>query len=107
GVVRFGTDCNPAMVAWCVSHLSFAAFTVNDLRPPTIFEDDFFDGLYAISVLTHLTAESQAEWMREWARITRPGGLLLVTTSRGAGLPTDLAARLEAEGVLVNAPERN
>ena len=37
------------------------------------------DSIYAISVLTHLNEDHQNEWLKEWARMTRPGGIVIAT----------------------------
>lgn len=74
-----GTDIRPELVAWCQEHLP-GDYTVNDPEPPTLFPDASFDVVYAVSVFTHLTEERQRRWLDEFARIIRPGGLLLLTT---------------------------
>lgn len=76
----FGSDYNEDLVAWCRRNLAFATFSVNDLAPPLPFDDETFDFVYAISVLTHLTEELGLRWMAELQRVIRPGGLLLVST---------------------------
>jgi SAM-dependent methyltransferase len=74
-----GTDIRPELVEWCQEHLP-GAYDVNDPEPPTDYPDAFFDVVYAVSVFTHLTEDRQARWLGEFARIIRPGGLLLLTT---------------------------
>jgi SAM-dependent methyltransferase len=75
-----GCDYNPKLVAWCRANLGFMEARVNDLEPPLPYEDDRFDLVYAISVLTHLTEPLALRWLDELARAVRPGGLLLLTT---------------------------
>lgn len=76
----WGCDVNPKLVAWCQENLAPSQISLNRVDPPTTFVDGGFDFLYAQSVLTHIYPEGQARWMREWARIVRPGGLIFVTT---------------------------
>jgi len=74
-----GTDIRPELVAWCQQHLP-GVYSVNDPEPPTLYSDASFDVVYAVSVFTHLTVDRQQQWLAEFARIIRPGGLLLLTT---------------------------
>lgn len=74
-----GTDIRPELVAWCAEHLP-GVYAVNDPEPPTRYSDFSFDVVYAVSVFTHLTVDRQRRWLAEYARIIRPGGLLLLTT---------------------------
>jgi SAM-dependent methyltransferase len=76
-----GSDYNPHLLRWCADHLSFAKFRMNDSEPPLPYADDSFDLLYSISIFTHLDEPLQVPWMRELARVVRPGGLILVTVS--------------------------
>jgi len=76
----FGTDYNSRLIAWCKENLPFARFGVNELAPPLTYNDDEFDFVYALSVLTHLPEELQFRWVEELKRIIRPGGYLLITT---------------------------
>ncbi len=80
GLELHGCDYNPQLVAWCQENLGFMTATANDLEPPTPYDDGRFGLVYAISILTHLTEPLAERWMAEFARIVRPGGLLLVTT---------------------------
>ncbi len=76
----YGSDLNPRLAGWCRDNLRFATFSSNGLEPPLLFEDAFFDLVYAISVFTHLDEGFQNRWLAELARILAPGGALLVTT---------------------------
>lgn len=75
----YGVDYNPALIAWCREHLRFGRFATNGPRPPLAFPDATFGLVYALSVFTHLPLDAQLEWRDELARVTRPGGLVLVT----------------------------
>lgn len=81
-----GSDVNQRLVRWCRDNLAFASFEVNALAPPLQYGDGFFDGIYAISVLTHLDEELQQRWLAELRRILHPNGALLVTTHGDAWL---------------------
>ena len=75
-----GCDYNASAIEWCEQSLPFMKSEVNGLKPPAPYPDDSFDLVYAVSVLTHLTDAVGRLWIREWRRIIRPGGVLLVTT---------------------------
>jgi SAM-dependent methyltransferase len=74
----YGVDYNPRLVAWCARHLS-GVYVRNRLHPPLAFADGFFDAVYLFSVFTHLRRATQRAWLKELARITAPGGLVLLT----------------------------
>jgi SAM-dependent methyltransferase len=74
----FGVDYNPRLVDWCARNLK-GKFSRNRLRPPLSFPDAHFDVVYLMSVFTHLRLETQREWLAELYRVTRPGGVVLVT----------------------------
>ena len=80
GLDLHGCDYNPKLVAWCQENLPFMQAVVNDSKPPSPYSGDRFDVLYATSVLTHLTEDSQHRWLEEWRRILKPEGLALFTT---------------------------
>ena len=80
GLEVHGSDFNARLVRWCGGHLPFGRFGRNGLEPPLPHGDGLFDVVYAISVLTHLTAEGGERWVAELRRVLRPGGLLLLTT---------------------------
>jgi SAM-dependent methyltransferase len=80
GVDVHGCDYNARLVAWCARNLPFGTFVVNGLAPPLPYSDERFGFVYAISVFTHLPEDLQTAWLAELRRVTRPGGLLLLTT---------------------------
>ena len=75
-----GCDIDERMVAWCRENLPFAEVAVNSSSPPLPYDGDIFGLVYAFSVFTHLTEESQHAWMAECRRVLRPGGFLLIST---------------------------
>lgn len=74
-----GTDIDSEAIDWCRKNLPFAKSAVNEALPPTNYPDDFFDSVIAISVFTHLDEEMQFVWFAELQRITKPGGVLLLS----------------------------
>ncbi len=52
GTAFYGTDLNAELVEWCSRQLPFAAVSVNALEPPTSFDNESFDAIYAFSVFT-------------------------------------------------------
>jgi SAM-dependent methyltransferase len=75
-----GADFDGDAIAWCRKNLSFAKFERNRLAPPLSYEPESFDLIYVFSVLTHLPVKLQHDWMREFGRLLRCGGFLLVST---------------------------
>jgi SAM-dependent methyltransferase len=74
-----GCDYNPELVEWCQDNLPFMRTVLNQLDPPTPYEPESFDLIYAFSVLSHLDEPLQEAWIAEFRRLLRPGGLLLVS----------------------------
>jgi len=75
----FGTDIDKEAIEWCQNNLKLAKFDVNKELPPSNYESGKFDLIYSISVFTHLNEEFQFLWLKELKRITKPGGILLLT----------------------------
>ena len=53
--------------------------TRNELVPPTPYVTQSFDLIYALSVLSHLSEPLQRDWIAEFHRLLRPGGLLIIS----------------------------
>lgn len=79
GVEAFGSDYDPKLVNWCQANVPDVNVGLNSLEPPLRYDDDSFDFVYSRSVYTHLSARLQQQWLAEQLRITRPGGLVLIT----------------------------
>ena len=80
-----GSDIDPETIAWCGVHVTSgqagqSVFVTNPHDPPTPIPDGVVGLVYAISVFTHLPEEMELRWITELARITKPGGVLLLTT---------------------------
>jgi SAM-dependent methyltransferase len=74
----FGADYNETLLKWCAANLP-GKFSRNDLAPPLDFPDAHFDIIYALSVFTHLREDTQRQWLGEFARMLRRGGLVLIS----------------------------
>jgi SAM-dependent methyltransferase len=80
-----GTDIDPEAIAWCRAHLpDLAQWDVNGHAPPLRCESGTFDLIYAVSVFTHLDEARQFTWREELRRVTKPGGLLILTVHGAA-----------------------
>lgn len=76
-----GVDRNVSLINWCSKRFAhFASFAMCSDNPPLLYDDDSFDFIYSYSVFTHIRINSQLDWMKEVARIARPGGNVLITT---------------------------
>jgi 2-polyprenyl-3-methyl-5-hydroxy-6-metoxy-1,4-benzoquinol methylase len=81
-----GVDIDSVNINWCKSNLSFANFQQVPLTPPTNYSDGYFDLIIGISVVTHLRETDQSAWLAELSRITREGGLILLSTHGNGGV---------------------
>jgi SAM-dependent methyltransferase len=85
------TDIDEEAIAWCGGHYGDAVangrfkFMANKDRPPVTIESGTFDLVYAISVFTHLPEDMQLQWIAELQRVTKKGGILVISVS-GDGL---------------------
>lgn len=77
----YGTDYNEKSIEWCRKNIRGVNFSINSLRAELPFSDNYFDIIYGLSVLTHLSEQLHHEWYNELLRILKPGGLILLTTA--------------------------
>lgn len=82
GVDLHGADIDADNVAWCREHVG-TNFVAISPDPPTPFADDFFGAIYGLSVFTHLTRDYEQAWLAELRRITRPGGIIMMSVHGG------------------------
>jgi SAM-dependent methyltransferase len=78
GALMTGCDVQPRMVDWCRKNLP-GEWRVTQNDPPLPFEAEAFDVVYALSVFTHLPDTAARGWLAELARVTKPGGVALLT----------------------------
>ncbi len=76
----WGIDCFPEMIEICKRTNPWCRFEAVQPFPPTSVVADTFDVVYAYSVFSHLSERAHLEWLAEFKRILRPGGLLIATT---------------------------
>jgi SAM-dependent methyltransferase len=96
-----GCDISAELVDWARANLPPAI----DLRvslplPPLPYADASFDTVFAVSVFTHLSLDSQRRWVDELRRVLNPGGSLLVTLHGESYLPHIFPGRPELAGEL-------
>jgi SAM-dependent methyltransferase len=88
-----GTDIDAEAIGWCRARLKdMATFTVNGCWPPLSFADEVFDVVYSISVFTHLPEDMQTAWLVELRRVTKAGGLLLLSVHSPGLIPHEQSA---------------
>lgn len=75
-----GVDVDPDFIKVCRETFWSDQFVVCNSGPPLDYPDASFDVIFAFSVFSHLSESISLEWMKEFARLIRPGGLLAFTT---------------------------
>ena len=77
----WGIDCMPQAIELCASTNPYARFELVDPFPPApVVPDGSFDVVYSYSVFSHLSEDAHMQWLREFTRILKPGGILIATT---------------------------
>lgn len=95
-----GIDASPHSLAVARSSGEYRSVAVVDLQQPLDLDDDRFDGLVCVGVMTYVP-DIEACW-REFARVVRPGGAIVVTQRDDLWLDRGCQAvidRLVADGV--------
>jgi ubiquinone/menaquinone biosynthesis C-methylase UbiE len=77
----YGTDYNEETIDWAKANIDGVKFMKNGLKPPLSFDDNSFDFVCALSVLTHLSEASCLQWIKEIARVLKNDGMLCFTTN--------------------------
>ncbi len=104
-----GIDVSEASLEIARTTGAYASVFPADLQKPLEFADDRFDALLCVGVMTYVP-EVEAAW-REFARVVRPGGLVVVTQREdlwGERRCADVIDILTEEGVWsaeVTAPQ--
>ncbi len=76
----YGIDVDPEMVDICRQTVLYGNYSTVKPQPPAGFPDKTFDVIYAYSVFSHLSEAVHIQWVEEFSKILRPGGILVATT---------------------------
>ncbi len=77
----WGIDCMPRAIELCTSTNPYARFELVDPFPPApVVPANAFDLIYSYSVFSHLSEDAHLQWLREFKRMLKPGGILIATT---------------------------
>jgi len=77
----YAVDIDSEAISWASQHVPWAKFSVNQALPPLEFQDEYFDLILNHSVFTHLDEKYQDAWLVELERVTKRGGLLILSVS--------------------------
>jgi 2-polyprenyl-3-methyl-5-hydroxy-6-metoxy-1,4-benzoquinol methylase len=95
----YGVDVDPSFVDMTRELFKSDNFEVCDPYPPTRYETAGFDLVVAYSVFSHLSEKACNDWMREFARIVKPGGVVAWTTRHDSFLDFCRWAREQGDAV--------
>ncbi|MGA2656314.1 MAG: class I SAM-dependent methyltransferase [Verrucomicrobiota bacterium] len=76
----FACDIDDTAIAFIRKHYARVAAYTSKFTPPLDYETGFFDMVYSVSIFSHLNMQDQAAWLKELARVTKPGGHCFLTT---------------------------
>ncbi len=76
----WGVDPVDTMIEICRRDNKWCNFERIEPEPPTPFPGGMFDLIYSFSVFSHLSEDMHQKCLAELQRITKPGGLIMVTT---------------------------
>ncbi|MEM1725224.1 MAG: class I SAM-dependent methyltransferase [Thermoplasmata archaeon] len=76
-----GVDVIDEFIKICKKDFDGYNFTLIPYRPPTHLESNSIDFITAYSVFSHFGPLQGLRWIKEFARILRPGGFAFLTTS--------------------------
>jgi SAM-dependent methyltransferase len=76
----YGIDVNEQAIGACQATNHWCRFLRTAEFPPTDFESESIELVYAYSVFSHLSEEAHERWLEEFGRILKPGGVVVLTT---------------------------
>jgi SAM-dependent methyltransferase len=75
----YGVDVWPLMIELCRTSMVPASVSLIEPFGQLPYRNQFFDIVYAFSVFTHLPETIANHWLEEIRRVTRPGGMMIMT----------------------------
>lgn len=75
-----GIDVLPEAIGLSQQTNRWCNFRLTPALPPTDLPSGTFDLIYLYSVFSHLSEEAVDAWVTEFARLMKPGGILIATT---------------------------
>jgi SAM-dependent methyltransferase len=75
----YACDIDDISIGFIMDNYPGVEAYTSKFRPPLNYEDNFFDMVYSVSIFSHLCIEDQIPWLKEIARITKKGGICLLT----------------------------
>ncbi len=93
-----GVDVDAEFIELSKTLLPGARFQVVPPLPPCDLATHSIDLIYAFSVFSHLSETAHLAWIQEFARLLKPGGMIIATTQRKGFL--DFCESLRQEKVL-------
>ncbi len=75
-----GVDVMPSALSLCRESGLRVDLQQVEPWPPSKFPDAHFEYIVAYSVFSHLSEDNSFAWIREFARILKPGGVVAITT---------------------------
>jgi SAM-dependent methyltransferase len=76
----FGSEIDEDLIRQAKKTCPSGEFKVSGLQPPFDYPDGKFDFIFSYSVFTSLSEPGHQAWLKEHARVLRPGGVMLHTT---------------------------
>lgn len=76
----FGFEVQERFLKHAREHVPAATYRVSQTRPPLPNGGQKFDLIYAFSVFSHLPEALTNEWIEEFAKVLKPGGIACLTT---------------------------
>lgn len=76
----FGFEVQDRLLAYAREHVTGPTYKISQTHPPLPNDGQKFDLIYAFSVFSHLPEALTNEWIEEFSKVLKPGGIACLTT---------------------------